>query len=99
MAVYETLIFSLTKVHTYLHSGKCFRKKLLFTLQKVSFWNAKSSFSWGEKLLFAYNNDIIYQSATLPMPFNSKATCTPSARNARIIEFKVILLPLSIRQT
>ena len=99
MAVYTVIIHRLQKYILICTPPTVLRKKLLFTLQKVSFWNAKSSFSWGEKLLFAYNNDMIYQSATLPMPFNSKATCTPSARNARIIEFKVILLPLSIRQT
>ena len=33
------------------------------------------------------------------MPFISSATCTPSARNARIIEASVMLLPLSKRQT
>ena len=38
-------------------------------------------------------------SATFPMPFISSATCTPSARNARIIEASVMLLPLSKRQT
>ena len=33
------------------------------------------------------------------MPFISNATCTPNARNARIMEASVMLMPLSKRQT
>ncbi len=35
----------------------------------------------------------------MPIPFISSATCTPSAWKARIIEERVILFPLSKRQT
>ena len=41
----------------------------------------------------------LFQRATRPIPFMSSATCTPIALNARIMEARVMLLPLSIRQT
>ena len=52
MAVYTVIIHRLQKYILICTPPTVLRKKLLFTLQKVSFWNAKSSFSWGEKLLF-----------------------------------------------
>jgi len=58
MAVYTVIIHRLQKYILICTPPTVLRKKLLFTLQKVSSWNAKSSFSWCEKLLFAYNNDI-----------------------------------------
>jgi hypothetical protein len=52
MAVYTVIIHRLQKYILICTPPNDLRKKLLFTLQKVSSWNAKSSFSWGEKLLF-----------------------------------------------
>ena len=52
MAVYTVIIHRLQKYILICTPPTVLRKKLLFTLQKVSSWNAKSSFSWCEKLLF-----------------------------------------------
>ena len=49
--------------------------------------------------LTSKHGSVFDYSATFPIPFISNATCTPSARKARIIEASVMLFPLSKRQT
>ena len=51
------------------------------------------------EVYFIFSVTNFQQSVTLPMPFMSSEHCTPRARNARIIELRVMLFPLSILHT